>query len=281
MMKKTAVLPLIFILPMLASCATAMEGSTQQVSFKTVGADDAFCTIQIGSNDYRYDVRPPQSLWIQKSRKPLFVSCTAPGNRVQNATVESEIAGATFLNTLNAGLGAGWDAESGAMYKYPEEVVIDFSAVPAREQALPAYMNNGALDTKAQGIESFGPDVPTLNEDKIIAERYKAAYAEDARMRVEKEAFDAERDRRIGAVEGGFYGDKGATTAPDTINAPPVVPKVTGKYTPPKTNPTELKDTLPSGPSGVGGESPAAAAPVLVPQQPKLGKPLFPSTTSF
>ena len=278
MMKKSTILPLIFVLPLLASCSTAMEGATQQVSFKTIGADDALCNIQTGSHDYRYDVRPPQSLWIQKSRKPMFISCTAPGNRVQNITVESTVAGTTYLNTLNAGLGAGWDAESGAMYKYPEEIVIDFSGVPTKEQALPSYMNNGALDAKTQGIEYMGPESPALDEDKVTTERYKAAYEEDARMRTEKAAFDAEKERRINAVEGGFYGDKGGQT--DAGNGSSVIidknalPPVTS-YTPPKTRPAELIDTPPQ------PVAPAGSPAVVIPQSSTLGKPLFPSTTSF
>lgn len=283
-------------LPFLASCSTAMEGSTQQVSFKTVGAEDAYCTVQIGTNDYRYNVRPPQSIWIQKSRKPLFVACTAPGNRVQNVTVDSEVAGNAYLNGLNAGVGAGWDAASGAMYKYPEEVVVDFSGIAAQDSALPSYMNRDAIDPKTQGIEDFGPDVPMLPSDAAVAARYKAAYDEEARMLAEKKAFEEEKEKRIEAVDGGFYGDKGSK--------PPEAKG--GKYMPPKTSAAELKDDMSSGDSPVSvaplsdavpqKSAPAAAATapiplvpsettsgsgVVVPQPPSLGKPIFPSSTSF
>jgi hypothetical protein len=265
-------LPLILMMtaPMLAGCATAIEGATQQVSFETVGAADADCTIQTGTRDYRYNVRPPQSIWIQKSRKPLFVVCTAPGNRVKNLTVDSQVAGTTFLNGLNGGLGAGWDAESGAMYKYPAEVIIDFTGVAAEPRPLPAYENYDALPAKEQGIEYLGPDTAALNEDKVTAANTKAAYDEAARMEAEKAAFDAEKERRINGLEGGFYGDKGGKVAqPAPVVETPVVKPVA-----PVTSPSPLP-------------APTVLVPqtkddtTVVPKAPTLGQPLFPSSTSF
>lgn len=271
-------LPLLVLLtsPLLASCSTAIEGSTQQVSFKTVGADDAFCNVQTGTNDYRYDVRPPQSLWVQKSRKPMFVSCTAPGNRVQNVTVESEVAGTTFLNSLNAGLGGGWDATSGAMYKYPDEVIIDFSVVPAQGQVLPSYMNYGALPAKDQGIEYLGPDEPSLPTDKAQLESYKKAYENEAQMLAEKQALEAEKQRRMDNIEGGFYGDKTAPAVSGVLKEKEVVVAPLSEAVPqkPAAKTTEPVQLVPD-PAEKGSS-------VVTPQEPPtLGQPIFPSSTSF
>jgi predicted small secreted protein len=261
-MIKNRFLPLLFVLcaPVLASCSTITEGSTQQISFKTVGADDANCDVQLGVNDYRYNVMPPQTIWVQKARKPIFVTCVAPGNRVATVTVESEVAGTTAFNLLNAGLGVAVDGESGALYKYPDEIVIDFMGVVAKNQPLPSYHNVGALDPSEQGIEYMGPDTPALTQDKIVADRYKKAYEEAAVLEAEEAAMEIEKQRRIDSVEGGFQGDKGGKDK----NAVQVAP---------------LSEVAPQ-PSKVTIAKSATEELSFEPA-PKLGKPLFPSSTSF
>jgi len=252
---------LLFSSPFLASCATVMERSTQPVSFKTVGADDAVCDVRIGRNNYRFDVRPPQSIWVQKSKDPMFISCNAPGNRVAETIVESSVAGTTFLNALSGGTSLAVDGASGAMFKYPDEVIIDFSSALAKEMALPSYENRGALNSREQNIENMGPDTPALNGDKANAERYRRAYAEADRLEAEEAAMQVERERRIEEVEGGFLGDKGNNVKKSkNVNIAPI----SDAMPIPKSNPST--DVLPS---------------VVPDKMPQLGKPIFPSTTTF
>lgn len=254
-MSKHYFLPLIiaFCAPLLASCSTITNGSTQQVSFKSVGADDVYCDINIGANAYRYSVRTPNTIWVQRSGKPMYIACTAPGNRTKNLVVESGITNTAFLNTLSGGTTLAVDAETGAMYSYPDEVIIDFSSAFGKEQPLPAYENKGAIDPRAQGIEYMGQDTPALQGDKEQAARYKAAYDDAARQEEMDAAASQEKDRRIQSVEGGFYGDKGLT--PDV--PVPAVPK------------TNNKDSSNDGVT-------------VIPQtNPQLAKPIFPSSTTF
>lgn len=233
----------VLFLPFLASCSTLTDGSTQRVSFKTIGAENAYCDILLGDHGYKYSVHPPQTISIQRSRKPMFIACTAPGNRAKDAVIESGIANTAYLNTLTLGLTLPWDASTGAMYEYPEEVVIDFSGSLSKVQPLPSYHNKGTLDPQAQGIEFLGPDTPALETDSGDRARYKAAYDEAARQEAEEAANTEERERRMNALEGGFYGDKGR--APESQSVP----------------------------QGSSEES--------SPKDLKLGKPIFPSSTSF
>ncbi len=266
-MFKNRFLPLLFVCctPFLSSCSTITEGSTQQITFKTVGAANASCDVQLGANSYRYNVHPPQTIWIQKTRSPIFVSCTAPGNRVANTSVVSLITDSTYFNILNAGLGIAVDGESGAVYKYPDEIIIDFMDSEAKDQPLPPYHNEGALDPSAQGIEYMGPDTPTLSEDKIMSDRYRAAYDEDTRLKAEKAAMDMERQRRIDDVEGGFNGDKGTPPRKSIV--------------PQSLNEVQISPLSESTPSSVAPKE--SEAVIGQPTTPKLAKPLFPSSTSF
>jgi hypothetical protein len=301
----------VLVLPLLASCSTVMEGSTQQISFQTVGAEDAYCTIQTGESDYAYNVRPPQTIRIHKSRGTMFVSCSAPGNRMQNVTVESKVAGTTYMNGLNGGVGAAVDADSGAMYKYPDTVVIDFTSIMASPSALPSYENADGLNPKDAGIEYLGPDTPKLDEDDVNAQRYKDAYDEDARMQAEKNAYEVEKQRRINSLEGGFYGDKGhdssvkdpvslapvgkqsAVVAPENDESSVAIPKEAVPKTAPAAPvaPTSsnvtiapLSEAMPAGKAA----APSASTPtvvddsaVVLPPANHLTKPIFPSSTTF
>ena len=275
-MISTRLIPLLLVMcaPVLVGCATLIEGSTQRVSFKTVGAEDAYCDVQIGDSKYTYAVRPPRAIWIQKSADPMFISCTAPGNRTKNMTVESGVAGSAVLNGMTAGATLAVDATSGALYKYPDEVVIDFAGAVAKPITLPSYENAGTYRPKDSEIEYMGPDTPALPGDEAEAARVKKAYAEDAKEKAAQKALEEERARRIEVVEGGFYGDKGdkKATSPDkpdkNVELSPLsdaVPKVPG----------------PHGGDSVGGSSLKGAGTWAQPAAPKLGKPIFPSSTSF
>lgn len=268
-MLKNRFLPLLFICcaPLLASCSTITNGSTQQVSFKTVGADDAYCDILIGANDYKYSVRPPQTAWIQRSRKPMFITCTAPGNRIANAMIESGVANTTYLNTLTVGTTLPIDAATGAMYAYPDEVVIDFSSSLAKEQPLPSYENKGAFDPKTREIEYMGHDTPALPSDAADAARFKAAYDDAARQDALDAANSIERERRIEAVEGGFYGDKGGPQkSTSEVQVTPLSDAA------PTNAPTTLR----------AKRSAAQDNGAFIPQTtPQLAKPIFPASNTF
>lgn len=271
-MSKNHFLPLSLLacIPLLASCSTIINGSTQQVMFKAEGADDVYCDARTGVNDYRFIVRPPAKVWVQRAKEPIYLDCNAPGNRVVHTKVPSNLAEASYLNAVTAGTTLAWDATSGAMYEYPDVVVIDFTNSVARNQPLPAYENRGALDPRAQGIEYMGADTPVLESDKDLAARYKAAYDDARQEDAEAAANAAERERRIESVEGGFYGDKGgkSSTKP-TPSTREVQIAPLSEAAPARQNASPTATAV----SGEGAYVPQA--------NPQLGKPIFPQSTTF
>ena len=197
----------------LTGCATITEGSQQPIAFETPGATNALCDIQIGSDDYSYSVRPPQTIWIRKGRGDMKITCEAPAHRVVLKTVPSKPTGAALLNVMNGAVpGAVVDADSGALYKYPDVISIDFTGVKPTASAYPAYHNSDTLGpSDVNGIESYESDNPALQGDRALAARHQAAYDQAAREEALEAAKNAEKQRRIDALEGGFYGDKGHT----------------------------------------------------------------------
>lgn len=202
-----------FCLLALAACSTAIEGSQQQVSFKTLGALDAVCEVKAGQEGMVYTVRPPQTIWVNKSMDDLNISCNAPGNRNVTKVVESDIAATTFLNPLTGLVpGLAHDGSSGAMFKYPKEIEVDFTDVMAKSNPLPTYHNLDTLDPeKEAGVEDYGPDTPKASDDDALALRHKLASDQAAKDEAAAAAMEAEKQARIDAVDGGFYGDKGNT----------------------------------------------------------------------
>ncbi|HNQ92772.1 MAG TPA: hypothetical protein PKI93_07570 [Alphaproteobacteria bacterium] len=202
-----------FCLLALAACSTAIEGSQQQVAFTTTGAVDAVCEVRTGANDRIYKIRPPETIWVNKSVKDMTVTCNAPGNRTVTKTVEAEIAATTFLNPVTGLVpGALYDGSSGAMFKYPETIDVDFSGVMASMSPMPSYHNLDGLDPdRVAGVEDYGPDTPKAADDDALALRHKLAADKDAKEEAAAAALAAEKQARIDSLEGGFYGDKGKT----------------------------------------------------------------------
>lgn len=180
---------------LLASCATAIEGSQQQITFETEGASAAHCSATTGELTTQFN--PPQTIWVNKSRKNLVVDCKAPGNRRKTVEIES------VLDPVSVAGGPGmlWDAESGALYKYPNHIVINFNDTPAKLSALPAYHNLDGLDPNkmAQDIENMGPMTPSLKGDAEARARAEQAYQENDA----KEAWETEREERKAAYDPG------------------------------------------------------------------------------
>ncbi|HRK98517.1 MAG: hypothetical protein KDJ26_08745 [Alphaproteobacteria bacterium] len=197
----------------LTSCSTVTEGSMQQVTFETPNAEGAICTAEIGVNRLKYIIRPPQTVWIKKSSNDMSVSCEASGLREMKKIVESKTAPSTFLNVFNGILpGAVIDGDSGAMYKYPEKVVIDFAGIVATSQPMPPYHNlDGLNPTHESTVEDMGPDTPAIRQDSIDKIRHDEAYDQFKREQAEAAALEAEKQSRIDSLDGGFYGDKGAS----------------------------------------------------------------------
>lgn len=196
----------------LVSCATMTEGAMQDIAFETPGATNAVCDVTIGTDRMRYLVRPPQVLTVSKSVKDMTVDCTAPGNRKVMKIVKSSAAATGFLNTFNGAVpGAIVDAESGAMFKYPDKISIDFTGVKPVSYAMPAYYNTDGLDpdVESSDVDNYGPEVPAAPGDAALAVRHKMAEADAARQAADEAAMEAEKQRRMESVEGGFYGDKG------------------------------------------------------------------------
>jgi hypothetical protein len=118
---------LVVALVVITGCASITTGNHQLVTVHTAGCEsdgDIVCTIQ---NKDNYLTVPAGSAGnIEKGAKALLITCADKDNTVSGtATHESTYQAANLGNVLlGGGVGIIVDAATGAMWKYPESVVV-------------------------------------------------------------------------------------------------------------------------------------------------------------
>lgn len=148
----------------LSGCAYAIERSIQEVTIETPGAQDAVCHVYVDKTRYKYE--PPQTMTISNSKEDMIVDCYAPGNRHRKVVIAPQVAKSSSWNVLSGGAGYAWDSLSGALYKYPDTVYVDFTRLPITPESLPAQNNPDIRHPDSYDLEEFRPSQPRLREDR-------------------------------------------------------------------------------------------------------------------
>ena len=175
----------------LTSCATLLEGSSQEITFEAVGANNVMCYLK--NEEASYKVFPPQRVWLKRSRLNMTADCFAPGNRHKQFELVTGMEPMAATNVSNGiAPGVTYDAYTRALFKYPDVVVFDMSDTTAKPELPPGYEDGDGLDPSTVGIENMGPKVNALPEDAANAQRRKEAYEQYER----EQEFEAEREAR-------------------------------------------------------------------------------------
>ncbi|MCB1531428.1 MAG: hypothetical protein KDJ35_01030 [Alphaproteobacteria bacterium] len=187
----------------LASCAYGIDTHIQDVKITTPGARGSVCYAYV--DGLRYRLHPPQSISISNTKEDLVVDCLAPGNRRKEVVIEAEINNTTFLNVANGGVGVPWDAFSGAAYKYPDIIEVDFTNTPVMEEAPPAQNAPDIKQPEEYMLEEFHASRPMLNSDRnapdvVIERRERGAGMVESKAYV---------DQTMSAPAAPYYYDKG------------------------------------------------------------------------
>lgn len=241
---------------LLTGCATMVEESSQKVNFLAVGATEVMCDIDTGTLKYR--VNPPETLVIKKSRRDLNISCMAAGNRLKSMTVPSSLSGWTFGNVVAGAVipGALYDGESGAMFKYPEIIVIDFSDTIAQPSSMPAYHAPDTLNPSiSNNVDDYGTSRLRLPGDDAVGLRRKMANLQYERDLAADQALETEREARKSSLEGGWTGDKGRSQTQASAGGDSASPSyVPPAYTPPVVDEGTAQPPVPESTNGNNGQ---------------------------
>ena len=107
---------------LLSGCASITKGTDQDINFTVQGADKANCVLS-GGVEANIDV--PTVLKVDKSSDDIVATCNEAGYDESVTVIESSAEAMTAGNVLFGGfIGLGVDAATGAMFKYPKNVII-------------------------------------------------------------------------------------------------------------------------------------------------------------
>ena len=112
---------LIFLIPLISSCASTMSGNTQPVSVSS-NVSGANCTLT--NEKGSWSLRTPGSVVVTNSRENLAVRCEKNGYVSSVVSVPSKHKDSTIWGNVVLGGGVGyiWDRKTGAAFIYPSTV---------------------------------------------------------------------------------------------------------------------------------------------------------------
>lgn len=150
---------------LLASCSTILDRSTQEMRVETPGAEGAMCYLK--RPGMLQKVYPPQTVRLTKTSDDIEVRCLALGNREKTIMVEAMMSSNVMLNISNGFiLGALYDYDTGALFKYPEVVRVDFTGTEVSAMPLPDYQKMLLKNPMLQDMEEFRPGKSALQRDR-------------------------------------------------------------------------------------------------------------------
>ena len=108
----------------ISSCASIIEGSTQNINVSLAPNTPSYCTAK--SEDFSTGFAAPGTVSVPKSMKPLEITCAPQdGSAAGTVKVLSDVAGWGYGGAaLTLGVGAVVDSATGAANKYPDNVTV-------------------------------------------------------------------------------------------------------------------------------------------------------------
>jgi len=118
----------------LSACSSIANGNNQAVNFHSGEVKGADCVVS-GGRDGNVHVEfttPAEKVQIRRAKAAIDVECKKAGYQTANMTVESKMEATTGGNVLAGGfVGLGVDAMTGAMFKYPDTIMIEMQKLGA------------------------------------------------------------------------------------------------------------------------------------------------------
>jgi len=115
----------------LSGCSTIANGKHQAVQFTTADVEGAACKVTGGRDGaVSLDFVTPAEVQVRRAKAAIDVECSKDGYETATRTVESKMEGSTGGNVVAGGfVGLGVDAMTGAMFKYPDTIVLKMKPV--------------------------------------------------------------------------------------------------------------------------------------------------------
>lgn len=123
----------------LGACSTIVNGTNQSIAFTTGAVEGAGCDLTGGSNRaVNESFTTPATIKVPRSGKAMNLKCSKSGYETAERLIDGTVEETTGGNLLLGGfIGAGVDAATGAIYKYPDTVDLPMQALGAVTAAEP------------------------------------------------------------------------------------------------------------------------------------------------
>lgn len=114
----------------MTGCSTIANGKNQAVKFSTGAVEGADCIVSGGRDGaVRESFQTPATVQIRRAKAAIDVECSKAGYETASRRVESKMEGSTGGNVVAGGfVGLGVDAMTGAMFKYPDTILLELDA---------------------------------------------------------------------------------------------------------------------------------------------------------
>lgn len=114
----------------MTGCSTIANGKNQAVNFSTGAVEGADCTVTGGRDGAVHETfQTPAEVRIRRAKVAIDVECSKTGYQTATRRVESKMEGSTGGNVIAGGfVGLGVDAMTGAMFKYPDTIMMKMKA---------------------------------------------------------------------------------------------------------------------------------------------------------
>lgn len=124
---KTKLILLAAVAVSLSACSSIANGKNQAVMFTTGAVEGADCLITGGRDGaVRQTVTTPDTIQVRRAKAAIDVECNKDGYKTASRRVESKMEGTTGGNVVAGGfIGLGVDAMTGAMFKYPDTILLE------------------------------------------------------------------------------------------------------------------------------------------------------------
>lgn len=115
----------------LGACSSIANGKNQAVLVTTGDVEGANCVVSEGRDGaVNVKLTTPEEVQIRRAKAAVMVECNKEGYQTATRRVESKMEGTTGGNIVAGGfVGLGVDAMTGAMFKYPDTIMVDMAKI--------------------------------------------------------------------------------------------------------------------------------------------------------
>ena len=117
----------------LSACSSIANGNNQAVKFHSGEVKGADCIVSGGRDgNVHVELTTPSEVQIRRAKAAIDIECKKAGYQTANMSVESKMEATTGGNLIAGGfVGLGVDAMTGAMFKYPDTIMIEMLKIGA------------------------------------------------------------------------------------------------------------------------------------------------------